>query len=71
MVVLPATSNLIDSFALLFHFNGVTIKSIHRQMGDEVSLSKKTRFKAGDVVLLQGEKQDLLKAEQALQRKKL
>lgn len=70
-VVLPASSKLIDSFAFLFHFNGVTIKSIHRQTGDEVSISEKTRFKGGDMVLLQGEKADLLKAEQALQEKKL
>jgi CPA2 family monovalent cation:H+ antiporter-2 len=65
-VVLPAGSELIDSFTLQFHFNGVSIKSIHRQAGEEVSISEKTRFKAGDVVLLQGKKSDLLKVDQVL-----
>ena len=70
-VVLSPTSTLIDSLALLFYFNGISIKSIHRHTGDEVSISEKTRFKAGDVVLLQGTKDDLLKAEQVLQSKRL
>ncbi|WP_022940862.1 cation:proton antiporter [Psychromonas hadalis] len=68
-VVLPETSEFIDSFVLQFHFSGVSIKSLHRKSGDEVSLSEKTRFKARDVVLLQGNKSELLKAEKVLQRK--
>ena len=66
-VALPATSKLIDSFVLQFHFSGVKIKSIHRKTGEKISLTKRARFQVGDVVLLEGNKKDLLKAERVLQ----
>lgn len=65
-VVLPEFSKLIDSNVNQFNFSGVIIKSIHRQTGEKVALSDKTHFKSKDVVLLQGNKMDLLKAEQVL-----
>lgn len=69
-VILSEPSVLIDSFVFQFHFSGVNIKSLHRQNGDEVFISETTRFKAGDVVLLQGDKNEMLKAEQILKRKR-
>ncbi|MCP4325651.1 MAG: potassium transporter KefB [Alteromonadales bacterium] len=68
-VVLPSRSKLIDSLAMQFNFIGVSIKSIHRKTGAKVSISEKTCFKAGDVVLLQGDKSELLKAELVLTEK--
>jgi CPA2 family monovalent cation:H+ antiporter-2 len=66
-VTLSASSDFIDDCVLQFHFDGVTIKSIHRQTGEELSLTEKARFKIGDVILLQGDKQALLNAELILQ----
>ncbi|GLS89386.1 potassium transporter Kef [Psychromonas marina] len=68
-VILSSSSGFIDSAVLTFHLNGVTIKSLHRKGGEEISITDKTSFHAGDVVLLQGDKYDLLKAESILQGK--
>jgi len=65
-VVLPSSSKVIESYVLQFNFTGVSIKSVHRKTGVKVSLSDKTRFEGGDVVLLQGGKKELIKAEQVL-----
>jgi len=65
-VTLPLVSDLIGSLVIQFHFNAVSIKSLHRKSGEEVSISGKDRFEAGDVLLLQGDKNELLKAEQIL-----
>lgn len=62
-VILSESSDFIDGFVSQFHFNGVMIKSIHRQTGEALSLTEKARFKTGDVILLQGDKQALLKVE--------
>ncbi|PKF62864.1 potassium transporter KefB [Psychromonas sp. psych-6C06] len=66
-VTLPQASDFIGSLVVQFNFNGVVIKSLNRSSGEEVAVTEKTKFKAGDVVLLQGDKSELLKAEQALQ----
>jgi len=65
-VTLPLVSDLIGSLVVQFHFNAVNIKSLHRKSGEEVSISAESCFEAGDVLLLQGRKSELLKAEQAL-----
>lgn len=65
-VVLTETSKVLDSYVEQLHLAGVSIKSLHRQSGEEVVISAQVRFKAGDVVLLQGEKNAVLQAEQIL-----
>ncbi|MFT6985082.1 MAG: CPA2 family monovalent cation:H+ antiporter-2 [Psychromonas sp.] len=65
-VVLTENSAVLDSFVEQFNFSGIIIKSLHRQGGEEVVISKDVRFNVGDVVLLQGAKKDLLKAEKIL-----
>lgn len=65
-VVLTETSVLLDSCVAQFDFPGVSIKSLHRQNGEEVVISGDVRFKMGDVLLLQGAKNDLLQAEKML-----
>ena len=68
-VVLNENSEVIGSYVEQLHLSGVIIKSLHRQGGEKVVISEKVRFKAGDVVLMQGEKRDLLQAETILLRK--
>jgi len=65
-VTLPMVSDLIGSLVLQFHFNAVSIKSLHRKDGAEVAITDESRFEAGDVLLLQGDKNTLLKVEQVL-----
>lgn len=67
-VVLTENAEIIDSYVEQMHLSGTIIKSLHRQSGEEVVISAETRFKAGDVVLLQGEKRLLLQAEKILLR---
>ena len=66
-VTLTESSDSIDNLVSHFVLDGVIIKSLHRKSGEEVSMTDKTRFIAGDVILLQGEKDALLKAESILQ----
>ena len=66
-VILSESSEVIDSYVSHFQLNGVSIKSLHRKGGEEVSLTDKTHFNIGDVILLQGDKDSLLKAESILQ----
>ena len=68
-VVLTENSEVVGSYVEELHLSGVIIKSLHRQGGEEVVISEGVRFKVGDVVLMQGEKRDLLQAEKILLRK--
>lgn len=68
-VILQQVSELVGSLLVEFHFNDVSIKSLHRENGEKVCIDDETRFQAGDVVLLQGDKNALLKAEKILQGK--
>lgn len=65
-VVLTEGSGIIGSYVKKFHFSGVVLKSLHRRNGDEVVISEFVRFKTGDIVLLQGNKSDLLQADKIL-----
>ena len=67
-VVLTENSEVVGSYVEQLHLSGIVIKSLHRQGGEEVVISEEVRFKAGDVVLMQGEKRDLLQAEKILLR---
>lgn len=66
-VTLSASSEFIDRYVLTCDFYGVTIKSLHRKNGESVTLTEHSCFLAGDVILLQGNKDDLLKVESILQ----
>lgn len=68
-VVLNENSEVVDSYVEQLHLSGVIIKSLRRKGGEEVVISDEVRFKAGDVVLMQGEKRALLLAEKVLLRK--
>ena len=68
-VVLSENSEIVGSYVEQLHLSGVIIKSLHRKEGQEVVISEEVRFKAGDVVLMQGEKRALLLAEKILLRK--
>jgi CPA2 family monovalent cation:H+ antiporter-2 len=68
-VVLTENSEIIGTYVKQLPLPGVSIKSLHRQSGEEVVLSENVRFEVGDVVLMQGDKQDLLQAETILLRK--
>ena len=68
-VVLTEDSEVVGSYVMQLHLPGIIIKSLHRQGGEEVVISEEVRFKAGDVVLMQGEKRELLLAEKILLRK--
>lgn len=68
-VILLQVSDLVGSLVVEFHFNQVSIKSLHRENGKQVSIDDQTLFQAGDVVLLQGDKNALLKVEKILQGK--
>ncbi len=65
-VVLTESSEVLGSYVDQLHLSGIIIKSLHRQGGEEVVISAEVRFKVGDVVLLQGLKNDLLQAEKIL-----
>jgi len=66
-ISLGPVSELIGNLVAEFHFNDISINALHRQNGDKVIVSNNTRFEVGDLLLLQGEKNELLKAEKALQ----
>ncbi len=68
-VVLSENSEVVGSYVQQLHLSGVIIKSLQRKDGQEVAISAEVRFQAGDVLLLQGEKPDLLLAEKILSRK--
>lgn len=68
-VVLTENSEVVGSYVEQLHLSGVIIKSLHRRGGEEVVISEEVRFEVGDVVLMQGDKRDLLQAEKILLRK--
>ncbi|WP_028864102.1 monovalent cation:proton antiporter family protein [Psychromonas aquimarina] len=68
-VTLTENAEVVGSYVNQFHLADIIIKSLHRRGGEEVVISAEVRFKAGDVILLQGEKSDLIQAEKILLRK--
>ena len=68
-VILSQVSELVGGLVGEFHFHDVIIKSLHRESGEKIVINADTRFEAGDVVLLQGDKVAVLKAEKVLQGK--
>jgi CPA2 family monovalent cation:H+ antiporter-2 len=67
-VVLTENSEIVGSYVEQLPLSDVIIKSLHRAGGEEIVISENVRFKVGDVVLMQGEKRDLLQAEKILLR---
>ncbi|MGB5443919.1 MAG: cation:proton antiporter [Psychromonas sp.] len=65
-VTLPEDAPVLGSYVQEFHLSGVIIKSLHRKNGAEVVISEKVCFQAGDMVLLQGDKNRLLLAGEIL-----
>lgn len=68
-VVLTEDSEIVSSNVKQLPLSKVIIKSLHRENGAEVSITDDVTYQAGDVVLMQGEKRDLLLAEKVLLRK--
>ncbi|MEH6451746.1 MAG: cation:proton antiporter [Psychromonas sp.] len=65
-VTITANADVIDTFVHEFHLAGVIIKSLHRGSGEQVQINDQARFKVGDLVLLQGDKETLQLAEKIL-----
>jgi len=65
-IKLTDDAEILNTKILKYHFHPVTLKSLHRENGEEVVITKTTRFRIGDHLLLQGYKSDLLSAEKKL-----
>lgn len=65
-VRIPPLSHMLEESVHSFKMKGVRVKKLRRKNGLQVKIDKHTLFEQGDVVLLEGDKSSLKKAEKML-----